>query len=264
MLEKVLERLGTTESTTLAVKREAGGKIRVTSLLWSEPKAILKGEVLEIRNVDGSLHIAREVKYRTNGVSLPSGKRDFAGQRQRRRKGPSHSIDRQKVPARKPTNSALFARHRKNSVCMRLRGGARRTRTSDQAVIAKRWAKQGAVIANFDHPSQKRRSPQYLSVKLSGGCSGDQLSIGRSGRICDCLFETLKSLRFSNAGFDFVYSPCVLVSRRLQPLRTATWDRTERCRTDPRRAVPCGSFTIFSTARGSVPGARRWHPMSPS
>jgi len=33
MLEKVLERLGNTESTTLAVKREDGGKIRVTSLL---------------------------------------------------------------------------------------------------------------------------------------------------------------------------------------------------------------------------------------
>src|SRR6516225_9018603 len=40
---------------------------------------------------------------------------------------------------------------------------------------------------------------------------------GRSGRICSSLFETLKSLTFSNAAFDFVYSPCVLVSRRLQP-----------------------------------------------
>jgi hypothetical protein len=50
-----------------------------------------------------------------------------------------------------------------------------------------------------------------LSGKLSGQLFRDELSIGRSGRICDCLFETLKSLRFSNAGFDFVYSPCVLV-----------------------------------------------------
>jgi hypothetical protein len=41
------------------------------------------------------------------------------------------------------------------------------------------------------------------------------------GRICDCLFHALKSLRFSYAAFDFVYSPCVLVSRRLQPLRIA-------------------------------------------
>jgi hypothetical protein len=47
-----------------------------------------------------------------------SGKRDFAGQRQRRQKGPSHSTDRQQRQshARKPTNSALFARHREISV----------------------------------------------------------------------------------------------------------------------------------------------------
>jgi hypothetical protein len=62
-METVLGKLGTTESTTLAIKREDGGKVRVTSLLWPEPKVILKGEVLEIRNVDGSLHIARKVKH---------------------------------------------------------------------------------------------------------------------------------------------------------------------------------------------------------
>jgi hypothetical protein len=76
-----------------------------------------------------------------------------------------------------------------------------------------------SLSANFDHRLPKRCWLQYLSGKLSGSCLGDQLSIGRSGRICGCLFETLKSLTFSNAGFDFVYSPCVLVSRRLQPLR---------------------------------------------
>jgi hypothetical protein len=43
--EKVLERLGTTEGTTLALPKADGGKIRVTSLLWPEPKVILKGEV---------------------------------------------------------------------------------------------------------------------------------------------------------------------------------------------------------------------------
>jgi hypothetical protein len=62
-VEKVLERLGTTESTTLALKREGGEKIRVGSLLWEAPKVILKNEMLEIRNVDGSLHIARKVKH---------------------------------------------------------------------------------------------------------------------------------------------------------------------------------------------------------
>ena len=63
MTESVLERLGTTESTTLALARDRGGNIRVTSLLWPEPKVILKGEVLEIRNVDGRLHIARKARH---------------------------------------------------------------------------------------------------------------------------------------------------------------------------------------------------------
>jgi hypothetical protein len=62
-VEKVLEKLGTTESTTLALKREDGGKIRITSQLWPEPKVTLKGEVLEIRNVEGRLHIARKPRF---------------------------------------------------------------------------------------------------------------------------------------------------------------------------------------------------------
>jgi hypothetical protein len=62
-MEKVLERLGTTESTTLTVSREAGGKVRITSLLWPEPKVLLRDEVLEIRNVEGRLHIARKVRF---------------------------------------------------------------------------------------------------------------------------------------------------------------------------------------------------------
>ena len=95
--------------------------------------------------------------------------------------------------------------------------GVGRTRTSNQAVIVKRWAKHSAtILTTSTTASRKRRSPQYLSGKLSGRCLGDQLSIGRSGRICDSRFEPLKSLTFSDAGFDFVYSPCVLVSRQLQ------------------------------------------------
>jgi len=42
---------------------------------------------------------------------------------------------RDKVSARKPTNWAPFARHREISVCMGLRGGAGRTRTSNQPII---------------------------------------------------------------------------------------------------------------------------------
>ena len=51
-MSDVLERMGTTESTTLAFKREEGGKIRVTLQLWVEPKVLLKGEVLEVRNFE--------------------------------------------------------------------------------------------------------------------------------------------------------------------------------------------------------------------
>jgi hypothetical protein len=61
-VEKVLEKLETTESTTLAVKR-VGGKIRVASMLWESPKAILRGEVLEARDVDGPLHIAHKARH---------------------------------------------------------------------------------------------------------------------------------------------------------------------------------------------------------
>jgi hypothetical protein len=63
MSETVLEKLGSTESTTLSVARETGGKIRVASLLWDSPKVILPHEVLEVRNVDGTLHISRKVRY---------------------------------------------------------------------------------------------------------------------------------------------------------------------------------------------------------
>jgi hypothetical protein len=63
MTENVLEKLGTTETTTLNVRREEGGKIRVASLLWEAPKVILRGEVLEVRNVDGVLQIARKRRY---------------------------------------------------------------------------------------------------------------------------------------------------------------------------------------------------------
>jgi hypothetical protein len=45
-------------------------------------------------------------------------------------------VSRDKAPVRKPTNSALFARHREISVCMGLRGGAGRTRTSNQTIIS--------------------------------------------------------------------------------------------------------------------------------
>jgi hypothetical protein len=45
------------------IKREDGAKNRVASLLCETPKVILKGEVLEVRNVNSILHIARKLRY---------------------------------------------------------------------------------------------------------------------------------------------------------------------------------------------------------
>jgi hypothetical protein len=72
MTNSVVERMGTTESVSLILKREDGGKIRVTSQLWPEAKVILKGEVLEVRNVDGRLHSGRKVKTTTSGTHRKS------------------------------------------------------------------------------------------------------------------------------------------------------------------------------------------------
>jgi hypothetical protein len=61
--EKVLERLAVTDKTTLAIEKVPEGKIRVTSSLWADEKVILKGQVLEVRNVDGRLHVARKERH---------------------------------------------------------------------------------------------------------------------------------------------------------------------------------------------------------
>ena len=55
--------MGVTENTTLTVRREEGGKIRVTSNLWDSEKVIRKDEVLEVRNVDGRLYVARMPRF---------------------------------------------------------------------------------------------------------------------------------------------------------------------------------------------------------
>jgi len=57
---KVLERIATSEDTTLVIRREEGGKMRVTSRHWEDAKVLGKNEVLEVRNVDGRLHVARK------------------------------------------------------------------------------------------------------------------------------------------------------------------------------------------------------------
>ena len=59
-LEKVIERLAVTDKATLAIEKAPDGKVRVTSSSWPSEKVILKSEVLEVRNVDCRLHVARK------------------------------------------------------------------------------------------------------------------------------------------------------------------------------------------------------------
>jgi hypothetical protein len=58
--EKVLEKLATSDKATIVVDRLPEGKIRVTSTSWDGEKVILRDQVLEVRNVEGRLHIARK------------------------------------------------------------------------------------------------------------------------------------------------------------------------------------------------------------
>jgi hypothetical protein len=56
----VLEKLATSEKATIVIERQPDGKMRVTSGSWDGEKVILKDQVLEVRCVDGRLHIARK------------------------------------------------------------------------------------------------------------------------------------------------------------------------------------------------------------
>jgi hypothetical protein len=58
--EKLLERMATSENTTLVIKREGDGKIRVASRHWEEAEVTGKNEMLEVRSVDGRLDVARK------------------------------------------------------------------------------------------------------------------------------------------------------------------------------------------------------------
>ena len=60
---KVLERLATTEKTTIVLERQPEGKIRVTSGSWEGEKVLLRDQVREVRNVEGRLHAARKPRH---------------------------------------------------------------------------------------------------------------------------------------------------------------------------------------------------------
>jgi hypothetical protein len=45
------------------IARELDGKMRVTSGSWEGAKVFARSEVLEVRNVDGRLHVARKPRH---------------------------------------------------------------------------------------------------------------------------------------------------------------------------------------------------------
>ena len=50
--EKVLERLATSDKTTIVIERQPDGKMRVTSGSWDGEKIIFRDQVLEVRACD--------------------------------------------------------------------------------------------------------------------------------------------------------------------------------------------------------------------
>jgi hypothetical protein len=45
---------------TIVIERQPDGKMRVTSGSWDGEKVFLRDQVLEVRNVEGRLHVARK------------------------------------------------------------------------------------------------------------------------------------------------------------------------------------------------------------
>jgi hypothetical protein len=62
--EKVLERLATSDETTIVIEKQRDGQMRVTSGSWDGEKVFLKDQVLEVRHAvpDARLHVARKTK----------------------------------------------------------------------------------------------------------------------------------------------------------------------------------------------------------
>jgi hypothetical protein len=62
--EKVLERLATSDKTTIVIEKQPDGKMRVTSGSWDGEKIFLRDQVLEVRFAiaDTRLHVPRKTK----------------------------------------------------------------------------------------------------------------------------------------------------------------------------------------------------------
>jgi hypothetical protein len=61
--EKVLEKLATSDKVSLIIERQPDGKMRVTSGSWDGEKVFFRDQVLEVRSVEGRLHVARKPRH---------------------------------------------------------------------------------------------------------------------------------------------------------------------------------------------------------
>jgi hypothetical protein len=62
-INRVIEKLATSDKVTLTVERLPEGKIHVTSNGWQDEKVLLPNEVLEVRCVSGRLQVARKERH---------------------------------------------------------------------------------------------------------------------------------------------------------------------------------------------------------
>jgi hypothetical protein len=64
LAKKVLERLATSDMTTIVIERQPDGKMRVASGSWDGEKVFLKDQVLKVRHAiaDARLRVARKTK----------------------------------------------------------------------------------------------------------------------------------------------------------------------------------------------------------
>jgi hypothetical protein len=70
--QKVLERLAVSDKASLIFESQMDGKIRVTSGSWDGEKVILRDQVLEVRKVDGRLHVARKPRHHDEWPVCPA------------------------------------------------------------------------------------------------------------------------------------------------------------------------------------------------
>jgi hypothetical protein len=62
-LDRIIEKLATSDKVTLTIERSREGKMHVTSNGWDHERMFARNQVLEVHWLDGSLHVARKERH---------------------------------------------------------------------------------------------------------------------------------------------------------------------------------------------------------